>query len=130
MAMLNLKSIGMNKKYILGAVFSFLSTISYADCANHICQNVMVDRLYPNTNGLVYVATSENEKDLNCNSVSGVYLTFNLSEPAGNVYYSTLLAAQLSNKNVSIRVTLESEGCNIQYITIKREEREEGTGVC
>jgi len=111
----------VKNKWIIGIVLVLLSCVSYAECGNHICQNIAVDKLYPNTNGVVYVATSGDEKNLNCSAESGAYLTFNLSDPAGDAYYSTLLAAQMSNRNVSIRIVLGSVGCNVQYMTIDKQ---------
>ena len=91
------------------------------ECVPHICQDVYVEKLYPNTSGLVYVATSGDETKLDCNAESGVYLSFDLSDPAGDAYYSTLLAAQISERKVSIRIVNGSQGCKVQYMTHDRQ---------
>ncbi|MDR6984476.1 hypothetical protein J2X32_003120 [Rheinheimera pacifica] len=111
----------MKLKLVLGVALSIFSGLSYADCISYICQNVYVDKLYTNTSGIVYVATSGDETKLDCNAESNVYLTFNLSDPAGDVYYSTLLAAQISDRKVSIRIVNGSQGCKIAYITHDRQ---------
>lgn len=106
---------------LTGIALSLLSSVSFGDCVPHICQDVYVEKLYSNTNGVIYVATSGDETKLNCNAVSDLYVTFNLSDPSGDAYYSTFLAAQMSDRKVSIRVVTGSEGCNIQYITHERQ---------
>lgn len=111
----------MQYRKISAALFVFLSSPLFAECVPHICSDVFVERLYPNENGLVYVATSGSEAALNCNAVSGEYVSFNLADPAGEAFYSTLLAAQLANKKVSLRIADESEGCLVQYITINKQ---------
>ncbi len=107
----------MRKTLLFGFLCSMLPAFVYAECVPHICQDVHVQRLYPNTTGLIYVATTGDETKLDCSPVSGEYLSFNLSEPAGDVFYSTLLAAQIADRKVSIRIANGSDGCNVQYIT-------------
>lgn len=108
-----------NKVLLIGALVA--SGLAQAECVPHICQDVYVERLYSNSNGVIYVATSGNEDSLDCNPVSGGYLSFNLSAASGNVFYSTLLAAQLADRKVSIRIQNGTEGCAIQYITHDRQ---------
>ena len=105
------------KKCFVGLFISAFASATAADCEPHICTDVYVERLYTNIGGLVYVATSGDETKLDCNAESGVYLSFNLSDAAGDAFYSTLLAAQLSDRKVALRIVNDSNLCAIQYIT-------------
>ena len=105
------------KKSLVGLCISAFASATAADCEPHICTDVYVERLYTNTTGLIYVATSGDETKLDCTPVSGVYLSFNLSDTAGDAFYSTLLAAQLSDRKVAVRIVNDSNMCSIQYIT-------------
>ena len=107
----------MINKLNIGPILTMFSAAVYSDCIPHMCQDVYVQRLYTNTNGLVYVATSGDETNLDCNAVQSEYLSFNLSDPAGDAFYSTLLASQISERKVSIRIKNGSEGCKFAYIT-------------
>ncbi|MGP0171774.1 hypothetical protein ACSVIJ_07810 [Pseudomonas sp. NCHU5208] len=111
----------MRAKWVLGVSVLAFAEMAYSACSSVMCQNVYVERLNPNANGKVYVATSGDETQLNCSAVSQVYLTFDLSEPAGNVFYSTLLAAQISDRKVSLRIVDGSQGCTVTYIMHDRQ---------
>lgn len=110
------------KKRVHGAILAALfPTIAVADCASHICSEVHVDKIYTNVDGLVYVATTGDETKLDCVAESGVYVSFHLSDPAGDAIYSTLLASQLADRKVAIRIARGTAGCKIAYITHDRQ---------
>lgn len=111
----------MKYKRTIATLMVAVSGPVLADCVPHICSGIYVERLYANSNGLIYVATTGNESNLNCTPVSGGYLSFNLSDPAGDAFYSTLLAAQLANKTVSLRIVDASPGCQVQYLTLDKQ---------
>lgn len=104
-------------KKSLATLLFLLSSMASADCLQHICSNIEIQRIYLNSSGLVYIGTNGTETKLDCAPVSNVYLTFNLSAPAGDALYATLLASQMSKAQVSIRIENGSQGCKIQYIT-------------
>jgi len=110
----------MRNKLQIGLFLSIFSSAVFSDCIPHMCQDVFVQRLFAASNGLIYVATSGDETQLDCNAVSSKYLSFNLSDLAADVFYSTLLAAQISERIVSIRIVNGSQDCQIQYITHDR----------
>lgn len=103
--------------------FGIISSIAQADfCNSDYCGDVYIDKLYVADSGFVYVATSADEKILNCQAESGVYLTLNPDDKGSDRIYSTLLAAQISGRKIStIQVADNSQGCRIQYITLWRQ---------
>lgn len=89
-------------------------------CNPDHCAGVYVDMLYVNASGRVYVATSGDEKLLNCQAASGVYVTLLESSPGRDLIYSTLLTAQSTNRPLeAIQVDDNIPGCVIQYVTLK-----------
>ncbi|MFN4290105.1 MAG: hypothetical protein ACK4E7_04410 [Permianibacter sp.] len=113
----------MFKKWIgIAATLALFVGDVYAACGGHSCVAEYVDRLYVNSDsGLVYVATSGDEAQLDCSAVSDVYVTLDLAEPGASAIYSSLLSAQVSNKKVQVRIVNGSAGCKVKYITIDRE---------
>ncbi|SDK25324.1 hypothetical protein SAMN05216212_1960 [Microbulbifer yueqingensis] len=111
----------MKQNIIFALVSSTIANNALATCTSNICTDVYVDRMYTNTTGLVYVATSGDETKLDCSPISDVYLSFTLDEPAGDAIYSTLLAAQMADRRVRIRIFDGSSKCGIQYITHDRQ---------
>ena len=113
-------------KYIASILFviSILyASASYADCAGNSCTDVYVDKLYvtANSSELIYIGTSGNESQLDCEAHAGVYAILDSSQGNAEKIYSTLLAAQLANKKVRIRITTNTVGCKVSYITIDRQ---------
>ena len=106
-------------KYVLFLVV-LLPTIVNADCSANACSNVYVDFLYVRANGDVSVGTSGTETGLNCTPGSDVYLRLHKSDQSSDFVYSTLLAAQLANKKVTIRTIGGSSDCQIMYMTLAR----------
>ena len=94
---------------------------AFADCSANACGTVHVERLYVNAEGLIYVATSGTETSLSCTPVSGKYLTLVTTATNADEVFSTLLAAQLADKQVTIRIVTSSSNCSIAYITLDRQ---------
>lgn len=67
-------------------------------CNPDHCGGIFVDMLYVEASGRVYVSTSGDEKLLNCQALSGVYVTLLESSPGRDLIYSTLLTAQSTNR--------------------------------
>lgn len=107
------------KKFLFFATM-LMSTSVWAACGGIRCEQVYVDRLYPSTSGSIYIGTSGDEKNLACSPNGGVYLTLSPTDPNADHIYSTLLAAQLAGKKVHIRVSENSTGCGIVYMTLDR----------
>lgn len=103
----------------ISGLFAF--STAYAVCGENICADIFVDKLYVNSTGLIYVATSGTETNLSCTPESGIYLSLDPAAPNSDEVYSTLLAAQISGKLVSVRTQAGSSNCNILYITLTRQ---------
>ena len=105
-------------------MFSILFSVLFssnviAECTSWGCYEY-VETLYTNIGGVVYVGTTGDETKSNCRPVSDVYFQFNVSDPGGAAIYSTLLAAQMADKRVSIRIRESSSG-EIGYVTLKKQ---------
>ncbi|MFT5594556.1 MAG: hypothetical protein ACI8SR_002947 [Oceanicoccus sp.] len=107
-------------------IISFISLLfvvqtSLAECASTGCTDVSIDMLYVTTSGVVYINTSGDEKLLGCAAESGVFTTLMMGSDGSNAVFSTLLAAQASGKNVSVRTQDGSQGCNVLYVTLENQ---------
>lgn len=89
-------------------------------CNPDHCGGVFVDMLYVEASGRVYIATSGDEKLLNCQAVAGVYVTLSEGSPGRDLIYSTLLTAHTTNQRLTIQVDDNIPGCIIQYVTLVR----------
>lgn len=107
----------------IGFVILFMSAYLQAGvCVPDHCADVFIERLYVESSGTIYVGTSGDESKLNCNAVSGVYVTIPASLGGSSALYSTLLTAQTTNKKISVvQVDDHQAGCIIQYITLDKQ---------
>ena len=108
----------MKLKLIFAIGLFLTSGAAYAACSGPICSDVLVERLYVNANGVVYVSTDGVETALNCTAVSGIYVTLYHTDTNFDAIYSTLLAAKLVEKTVGIRIEDSSSDCRILYVTV------------
>ncbi|WP_195742871.1 hypothetical protein [Shewanella woodyi] len=67
------------------------------------------------------MGTSGDERLMTCDAVSDVYSTFRSTDAGGDMIFSTLLAAQLSNKKVFVRTVESSNECKIAYVTLDKQ---------
>lgn len=65
----------------------------------------------------IFIATDGDETSLNCKALSNVYVTLQGSHPNFSEIYSALLAAQHSERNVTVRIREGTEGCLVSYVT-------------
>lgn len=72
-----------------------------------------------NSRGGAWVKTSGDETFANCTANSGVFLRLDVTAGYKEIY-ATLLAAQLADKRVSIRIAEGSNPCTITYVTLNR----------
>ena len=97
-----------------------IGALAYADCGATGCWLVYVEELYPEAQGGAWIRTSGDETLANCTADSGIYLRLSGTTPGYKEIYATLLAAQLSDKKVSIRITEGTNPCSIAYVTLNR----------
>jgi hypothetical protein len=100
-------------------MFLGVSSAVNANCQAMGCFNVMVTELYMNAwAGGFYIQTSGDETLANCTPDSGVFLHVPESTAHLKEVYATLLAAQLADRPVSIRVNEGSSPCTVSYIRL------------
>lgn len=92
---------------------------AFAECSATGCWEAYVEELYPESAGGAWIRTSGDESLASCTADSGVYLRLNAGT-GFNAIDSTLLAAQLADKKVNIRIFGGSNPCSIAYVTLNR----------
>ena len=111
----------MKKFFSLGlpAVLAIVGAqAARAECSAFSCNAVSVSQLVMTGAGGFYVGTSGNEQLTGCTPNSGVYLYMANSGNFKEIY-ATLLAAQLSNRIVSIELNPSiTATCTISYVTL------------
>jgi hypothetical protein len=116
---LSFKSANLGRKLIVAAGSMLLATAAVAECTAQGCFEVYIEELYPTAEGGVWVKTSGDETLANCTANSNVFLRLNVTAGYQDIY-ATLLAAQLADKRVSIRVAEGTNPCVISYVTLNR----------
>lgn len=94
------------------------TAVAYAECYSGGCAEVYVDELYPDSGG-AWIQTSGNETLANCTVDSNIFLRLS-GGPGFDAMYATLLAAQISEKKVGIRIIEGSNPCTITYVRLNR----------
>jgi hypothetical protein len=105
----------------LAAVGAMAAGISHAECNGSGCWEVYVQELYPEAAGGAWIQTTGNETLANCAADSGIFLRLSGTTPGYKELYATLLAAQLADKKVHIRIHEGSNPCSIAYVRLYRE---------
>lgn len=108
------------KQLVLFFLVFFITSYVNAACSGNVCSAVLVDKIYANISGKVYVATSGTETNLNCTPGSGVYLTLEIDEPGSYTIYALLLEAQKASKPIKLRIDDNSSGCTVKYAVYDR----------
>lgn len=95
-----------------------VSSPAWAACSVNFCPNTVVQRLWVNTNGKVYVKISDSLTPLNCTPGASDTLVLLRSDTNSDWIYAALLTAITSNggKLENIRISEGSGECYISYI--------------
>jgi hypothetical protein len=116
----DIAKIGATSIKVLAAMgLTMVTSVAVAECQAAGCYEVYVEELYPEAGGGAWIRTSGNEALANCTANSGVFLRLNATAGYKEIY-ATLLAAQLTEKKVNIRVNEGSVDCTISYVTLNR----------
>lgn len=100
----------------MGLLATFAFSTAAADCNTWSCGSIRITGLYTTANGDVYVQVSGNMAALNCTLASDTYITLPSTLARFKEIYASLLAYQLTDRELSIRIVEGSPGCNVQYI--------------
>lgn len=95
------------------------SAAAFPECFSEGCADVYVEELYPEMQGGAWVQTSGNEALANCTVDSSIFLRLH-NETGFKEVYATLLAAQLADKKVFIRIVPGTNPCKISYVRLMR----------
>lgn len=112
----------MWKNAILGIVgAATLTNVAFAACQPNVCVDVAVERLYIHANSLLYIATDADETQLDCVPYVSTYVTLNPNDANFDAIYSALLAAQIANRVVTIRIFNGSSTCRVMYVMLDQQ---------
>ena len=110
------------KKYIIAGFGAlFLSGTAIGDCRAPSLKNVCdakIERLRVQGDGEVLIHTSGNESILACQLFDS-YIVLRKSHPGFEEVYSLLLAAQLADRQVRVRMYSGTSICRVNYVWIK-----------
>jgi hypothetical protein len=97
----------------------FAIPASNAECSGGWCSDVYVEQLYSYAgDSSFWLRTTGTETLLNCTADSGVFLR---GAAASKELFALLLAAQLADKKVAVRIVEGSNPCAISYVTLDRQ---------
>lgn len=99
-------------------ILAGLSSPAWAVCGTNNCPDVIVQRIYPNTDGRTYVKIDASLTPLNCTPLTGGYLTLQRSDTNSDWIFATILTAITANggKLENIRIVEGTSGCVIAYV--------------
>ena len=113
----------ISKKLTLTTFVFCLSIVfnatAFADCSNTQCVG-LIERLYTDSNGTLFIASDGDERALGCTSPADVYMTLDPADPNFNRKYAMLLTAFSLNQEVGIRIVTGSPACAISYFYIDK----------
>lgn len=91
---------------------------SWAECVGGVCADVYVEQLYTQQGtSSFYIRTTGTETALNCTPDSGVYL---FVPATSKEMFAVLLAAQMTDKMVAVRIIESSNPCTVSWVTMNR----------
>ncbi|MFT5697854.1 MAG: hypothetical protein ACI8ZB_000708 [Desulforhopalus sp.] len=94
-------------------------TTALADCNTTQCYG-LIERLYVNEAGTLYIATDGDETALNCTSPADVYIVMLPNDTSFNRKYAMLLTAMTMEKKVGLRINEGSVNCSLNYAYVDR----------
>lgn len=99
-----------------GCCAALLASAVHAECNNYICEDVKILTLVTNAEGNVLVRTAGTTSSLNCALESGIYMTLKASSTRFKEIYANLLAFQVADRPISVRIDIGVAGCPIVYV--------------
>jgi len=100
-------------------IFIFSHSIQ-AGCNDRGCSS-KIARLYLSSfnGGSVFIKPADNARGVvGCTLFENTYLTLEKTHSLFDEIYSTLLAAQIADKRVFVRIANGSANCKVSYVTI------------
>jgi hypothetical protein len=115
------------EKPMKGPMLSLLACccVLFADTSNAECVPTacigLVDQVYVEANGDLYVQTSGNETLANCTPNSGLYLYLAGGATKFKEIYAMLMSAQALGWQVTLRIVDGSNPCTISWASVNRQ---------
>ncbi|WP_129782055.1 hypothetical protein [Peristeroidobacter soli] len=106
---------GMCSLVLVLLAMSAMATAA-ADCSTWACRDVKIKASYGTSDGDTCVEAHGNMALLGCTLASNTYITLRRSSLNYEEMYAILLARQMSDRTVGIRIIDQSVGCNVSCI--------------
>lgn len=98
---------------------SLLGSVASADCISYVCDASRILALYTRADGNAYIQISGNTSVLTCSLVSGLYVKLPAANtPRAKEIYASLLAYQLADRLVTVRMEDGQTECTISYLYV------------
>lgn len=119
MSVRNILMQGRPLSMALAMLMAFLfARVATAECNAYSCNDVRITALYTRADGSAYVQTSGTVTNLNCSLVGGLYMTLPTASTRFKEIYASLLAYQLTDRLITIRIDEGSTGCTVAYLFV------------
>jgi hypothetical protein len=90
--------------------------VAVAECGSYYCEDARILRLVTVANGDVSVKVSGTLSNLDCTLIDSQYITLPSSASRFKEIYANLLAFQLADRPIMVRIDTGSSPCTINYI--------------
>lgn len=104
------------KQVVIPLVALLMANVARAECGTYYCDGARIIGMTTAAAGQVYVQVSGTVANLNCSPLPGGYLTLVPANPGFDRIYAVLLAHQLGDKPLMVRIDEGSAGCTISYV--------------
>jgi hypothetical protein len=95
---------------------ALVGSVASADCISYVCDQSHILAFYTRADGNAYIQISGNMSVLTCAPVSGLYIKLPANSPRFKEIYASLLAYQLTDRPVTVRMEDGVTDCTISYI--------------
>jgi hypothetical protein len=112
------RNVAMCRAFLSVILAGTFASPAFPACSATGCWGVYIEELYPEAQGGAWIRTSGDESLANCTADSNIYLRLSGTTPGYKEIYATLLAAQLAEKRVSIRIAEGTNPCTVAYVTL------------
>lgn len=95
---------------------SLIGSVASADCISYVCDQSQILALYTRADGGACLQISGNTSVLTCSLVGGLYVRIPRYQPRFKEIYASLLAYQLADRPVTVRMEDGVTDCTVSYI--------------
>lgn len=95
---------------------ALFGSMASADCISYVCDQSRILAMYTRADGDAFIQISGNTSVLTCSLVGGLYVKLPVASPRFKEIYASLLAYQLTDRPVTVRMQDGQTDCTISYL--------------